>query len=55
MAAMSVQKKDNNKNQMEQLQDMLKEMFQTSFYGSVEVKFEAGRVTIVRKTESMKI
>lgn len=55
MAAMSVQKKDNNKNQMEQLQNMLKEMFQTSFYGSVEVKFEAGRVTIVRKTESMKI
>jgi argininosuccinate synthase len=55
MAAMSVQKKDNNKNQMEQLQEMLKEMFQTSFYGSVEVKFEAGRVTIVRKTESMKI
>jgi len=55
MAAMSVQKKDNNKSQMEELQNMLKDMFQTSFYGSVEVKFEAGRVTIVRKTESVKI
>lgn len=55
MAAMSVPKKDNNKSQMEQLQEMLREMFQTSFYGSVEVKFEAGRVTIIRKTESVKL
>ncbi|TCK62415.1 DUF2292 domain-containing protein [Seleniivibrio woodruffii] len=55
MAAMTVQKKENNKSQMEQLQDMLKEMFQTNFYGSVEVKFEAGRVTIIRKTESVKL
>ncbi len=57
MAAMTVQKKENNNNksQMEQLNDMLKEMFQTNFYGSVEVKFEAGRVTIIRKTESVKL
>ena len=57
MAAMTVQKKENNNNksQMEQLNEMLKEMFQTSFYGSVEVKFEAGRVTIIRKTESVKL
>ncbi|MGE4466051.1 hypothetical protein [Sphaerochaeta sp.] len=57
MAAMTVQKKENNNNksQMEQLNEMLKEMFQTNFYGSVEVKFEAGRVTIIRKTESVKL
>ena len=28
---------------------------QLTIYGSVEVKFEAGKVTIIKKTESIKI
>jgi len=55
MAAMSIQKNKNDKNQVDQLNEVLKEMFQSDFYGSIEVKFEAGRVTIVRKTQSLKI
>lgn len=55
MAAVSVQKTKGENAQMNQLQDLLKEMFQSNFYGSVEVKFEGGKVTIVKKTQSLKI
>lgn len=55
MAAMSIHKNKSGKSQQEELQNVLSEMFQSDFYGSVEVKFEGGRVTIVRKTQSLKI
>jgi len=57
MAALNTNKIDDNKkrSQLTQLYEMLREMFQEGYYGSIEVKFEAGKVTIVRKTESIKI
>lgn len=55
MAAMSIKKNNDDRSQAEQLNELLKEMFKQDFYGSVEVKFEAGRVTIVRKTQSVKL
>jgi hypothetical protein len=55
MAAVSVQKTKGDNAQLDQLQEILREMFQSNFYGSVEVKFEGGKVTIVRKTQSLKI
>ena len=39
---------------MDEVIKILKEIEATKFYGSVEVKFEAGRVTIIRKTQSIK-
>ncbi|MCD8490736.1 MAG: hypothetical protein LRY51_01890 [Geovibrio sp.] len=42
-------------SQLNQLQELLREMFQSNFYGSVGVKFEGGKVTIVKKTQSLKI
>ncbi|WP_022852179.1 hypothetical protein [Limisalsivibrio acetivorans] len=55
MAAMSVRNNKPENSQLDQLQEILREMFQSNFYGSVEVKFENGKVTIVRKTQSLKI
>lgn len=57
MAALNTNKLNENKNrsQLTQLYEMLREMFQQGYYGSIEVKFEAGKVTIVRKTESIKL
>jgi|GEM_PF-1457304 hypothetical protein len=59
MAAV-VRKNENNntnteKSQLTKLYEMLREMFNTQYYGAVEIKFEAGKVTIVKKTESIKI
>jgi hypothetical protein len=34
--------------------DLIRSLMATRFYGSVEIKFEDGRVTIGRKTESIK-
>ncbi len=33
---------------------MIDELDRNRFYGSLEVKFEAGRVVLVRKTETIK-
>lgn len=57
MAALNTNKINDNKkrSQLTQIYEMLREMFQEGYYGSIEVKFEAGKVTIVRKTESIKI
>lgn len=58
MAAI-VRKNENSNNtdksQLTKLYEMLREMFNTQYYGAVEIKFEAGKVTIVKKTESIKI
>ncbi|MBC7196342.1 MAG: hypothetical protein H5U39_03700 [Deferribacterales bacterium] len=53
MAAVNM--KNNDKSQLTKLYEMLRDMFQNQYYGSLEVKFEAGKVTIVKKTESIKI
>lgn len=44
-----------DRSQLTKLYEMLKEMFSSQYYGAIEIKFEAGKVTIVKKTESIKI
>jgi hypothetical protein len=39
---------------MNEALNLLRQLADSRFYGSVEIKFEAGRITIVRKTESIK-
>jgi hypothetical protein len=34
--------------------EMVRELGRTRFYGSLEIKFEAGRVVLVKKTETIK-
>ena len=36
------------------LNDILRSLEQSRFYGTVELKFESGRVVLIRKTETMK-
>ncbi len=45
----------NGKSQLTKLYEIIRESMEEGFYGSIEVKFEAGKITIVRKTESIKI
>lgn len=40
---------------IEKLKELLDELSEEGFYGEVSVKFEAGRVVIARKTETMKV
>ena len=40
---------------MNTLEQLLAELTREKFYGTVEVKFESGRVVLVRKTESIKL
>lgn len=40
---------------LEKLVKLLKDLMDKKFYGSVEIKFEAGNVVIIRKTESIKL
>lgn len=39
---------------MNELIEMLRRLESNRFYGSLEVRFEAGHVTVIRKTESIK-
>ena len=39
---------------MLRVSDIIRELECNGFYGSLEVKFEAGRVVLVRKTETIK-
>ena len=55
MSALNVKHDQNMKSQLTKLYEMLREIFDSGFYGSLEVKFEAGKVTIIRKTESIKL
>ena len=34
---------------------MLKELTESNFYGSLELKWEAGKIVVVKKTESIKL
>jgi len=36
------------------LTDLLRDLEQSGFYGSVELKYENGRITIARKSETIK-
>ncbi|MDR2870897.1 MAG: hypothetical protein LBV04_10640 [Deferribacteraceae bacterium] len=54
MGALNI-KQEKSKSQLTKLYEMLREIFESEFYGSLEVKFEAGKVTIIRKTESIKL
>lgn len=55
MAALVQKNENTDKSQLTKLYEMLRDMFGSQYYGSVEIKFEAGKVTIVKKTESLKI
>ena len=37
------------------LTDFLRELEQSGFFGSVELKYENGRITIARKSETIKL
>jgi hypothetical protein len=39
---------------MNDLIQLLRQLEAARFYGSLEVKFEAGNVTVIKKTESIK-
>ena len=39
---------------MDELIALLRRLEASGFYGSLEVKFETGRVVIIRKTETLK-
>ena len=40
---------------MEKLFEIVKELTEKKFYGSLLVKFEAGKIVIVKKEESIKL
>jgi hypothetical protein len=40
---------------MNQLSDVLRELEESGFYGTIELKFEDGRLTIARKSETIKL
>ncbi len=40
--------------QMNEPNQLLRQLEESRFYGSVELKYEAGRVVLVRKTETFK-
>ena len=37
------------------LNELLRSLEQSRFFGTVELKFESGRVVLIRKTETMKL
>jgi hypothetical protein len=39
---------------MDELIRLLRQLGESRFYGSVELKYEAGRVTLIRKSETLK-
>jgi hypothetical protein len=39
---------------MNELTQLLRQLEQSRFYGSVELKYEAGRIVLIRKTETFK-
>ena len=40
---------------MDNLFKLIKELIENKFYGSIEIKMEAGKIVIVKKTESIKL
>jgi hypothetical protein len=39
---------------MQAIADILRDLERIRFFGSIEIKYEAGRVVLVRKTETIK-
>jgi hypothetical protein len=39
---------------MSELIQLLRQLEQSRFYGSIELKYEAGRVVLIRKSETLK-
>ena len=39
---------------MSEIEKLIEDLERTRFFGSLEVKFEAGKVVLIRKTESIK-
>ena len=48
-------KREVSKSQLTNLYELFRATMDTAFYGSVEVKFEAGKVSVIKKTESIKL
>jgi hypothetical protein len=40
---------------MEKLFKLIKSLIDTRFYGTIEIKLEAGNITLVRKIETIKL
>jgi hypothetical protein len=40
---------------MDELIKLIKELVTKRFFGAIEIKFESGRIVLVRKTESIKL
>jgi hypothetical protein len=40
---------------LSKLFDLIKKLMDAKFYGTVEVKFEAGNIVLVRKSETIKL
>jgi hypothetical protein len=40
---------------MNALSDFLRDLEQSGFYGSLELKYENGRITVARKSETIKL
>lgn len=40
---------------MNELVQLLRQLEQVRFYGSLELKYEAGRVVLIRKSETLKL
>lgn len=55
IAKEEIRQQTANKSQLTKLYEIFRETIDQEFYGTVEIKFEAGKVTIIRKTESIKI
>ena len=37
------------------IHDLLRQLGREGFYGVVEIRFESGRISVVKKTESLKV
>ena len=55
MEALNMKQEQVTKPQITKVYDILRAISESNFYGSLEVKFEAGKVTLIRKTESIKL
>lgn len=40
---------------MKELFELIEKLIDNKFYGSLELKMEAGRIVLIRKTESIKL
>ncbi len=44
----------NTPNTVSEMEEVFRGLEQSRFYGSLEIKFEAGRVVLMKKTETIK-